>query len=137
MHFPWVLILAFSMFTSDVLIPGFLDCFFFFWFDNTRERAFISFNVLYSTITDATISPCQPHCEYTLRCAGLGNDTSKTHVFYVVLYTQDTTYAEYVSRTCFYVNKEPNWLFLTYSNNLKLLVSKLIKLDTHKKLYIS
>ena len=68
---------------------------------------------------------------------GLGNDTSKTHVFHVVFYIQDITYFEYVSRTCFCVKKEPNWLFLTYSNNFKLLVSKLIKLNMHKKVYIS
>ena len=69
--------------------------------------------------------------------SGLGNDTSKTHVFYVVFYTQDLTYVEYVSQTCFCVNKEPIWLFLTYSNNFKFLVSKLIRFYTHKKVYIS
>ena len=72
--------------------------------------------------------------------AGLGNDASKTHVFHVVFYTQDIPFVEYVSQTCFCVNEEPNWLFLTfptYSNNFKFLVSKLIRLNMHKKDYIS
>ena len=37
---------------------------------------------------------------------------SKTHVFYVVFYTQDVTYVEYMSQTYFCVNKERHWLFL-------------------------
>ena len=54
--------------------------------------------------------------------AGLGNDTSqncflrdasKTHVFYVVFYTQDVTCVECMSQTYFCVNKEHHWLFLT------------------------
>ena len=52
--------------------------------------------------------------------SGLGNDTSKaifyvtprntskTHVYSVLFYTQDIKYVEYVSQTGFCVNKEPN-----------------------------